>query len=381
MSLALLAPIGLAALAALALPLLLHLARRTEEQPIDFAALRWLRPNPRPRKRPRLDERLLMTVRLILLALLALWLARPVLTHEIVRTPWVAVVPGIDPARAAALVADGTRGVWLAPGFPALDTPAPTGPVPVASLVRELDTNLPADASLTVLVPPVIASADAERPHVARYVKWQVVPGRVVRAAPVPRQTIAIAVRAAPGVEGLQYLGAAADVLLPAGAAQIAPPTAPLPKTGVVIWWVTGDIPAGVRDWAVRGGRVIVPAGAVLPRGPITTVWRDKVGVPLAEAVILGRGRVVRFTRPLEPFAMPELFEASFPAALRALVAQPLSSPARAEAADYAPQRIVARPSGAAQPRDLQPWLAVALTALFAVERWLATRRRRAPAP
>ena len=381
MSLALLAPIGLAALAALALPLLLHLARRTEERPIDFAALRWLRPNPRPRKRPRLDERLLMTVRLILLALLALWLARPVLTHEIVRTPWVAVVPGIDPARAAALVADGTRAVWLAPGFPALDTPAPTGPVPVASLVRELDTNLPADASLTVLVPPVIASADAERPHVARYVKWQVVPSRVVRAAPAPRQTLAMVVRAAPGVEGLQYLRAAADMLLPAGAAQIAPPTAPLPKTGVVIWWVTGDIPAGVRDWAVRGGRVIVPAGAVLPSGPITTVWRDKVGIPLAEAVILGRGRVVRFTRPLEPFAMPELFEASFPAALRALVVSPLSPPTRVEAADYAPQRIVAKPSGAAQPRDLRPRLAVALAALFAVERWLATRRRRAPAP
>ena len=98
MNFALLAPIGLAALAALALPLLIHLARRTEEQPTDFAALRWLRANPRPRKRPRLDERLLMAARLVLLALLALWLAHPVLTQATARTPVVAVAPGVDPA-------------------------------------------------------------------------------------------------------------------------------------------------------------------------------------------------------------------------------------------------------------------------------------------
>ena len=47
MTATLLAPAGLLALAALAAPLLIHLAKRTQQRPTDFAALRWLRPKPR----------------------------------------------------------------------------------------------------------------------------------------------------------------------------------------------------------------------------------------------------------------------------------------------------------------------------------------------
>ena len=70
-------PAGLAALAALLLPLLIHLARRDQQQLIDFAALRWLAAKPRPRHRIRFDEWPLLLVRLLLLALLAGLLARP----------------------------------------------------------------------------------------------------------------------------------------------------------------------------------------------------------------------------------------------------------------------------------------------------------------
>ena len=49
----LLLPLGLAALGTILVPLLLHLARRTEQRPTDFAALRWLRQKPRPRHRPK----------------------------------------------------------------------------------------------------------------------------------------------------------------------------------------------------------------------------------------------------------------------------------------------------------------------------------------
>ena len=64
MSLAFLLPAGLAALAALVVPLLLHLARRHEQTPTDFAALRWLRQKPKPRHRIRFDEWPLLLVRL-----------------------------------------------------------------------------------------------------------------------------------------------------------------------------------------------------------------------------------------------------------------------------------------------------------------------------
>ena len=63
MSLAWLYPAGFAALATLLLPLLIHLARRDQQAPLDFAALRWLRNDPRPRRRLRFDERLLLVLR------------------------------------------------------------------------------------------------------------------------------------------------------------------------------------------------------------------------------------------------------------------------------------------------------------------------------
>ncbi|MGQ3469536.1 BatA domain-containing protein, partial [Xanthomonas campestris] len=75
----LLFPAGLAALAALVLPLLIHLARRSGHRPTDFAALRWVRALPRPRHRVRFDEWPLLLVRLVLLAAPAVLLAGPAL--------------------------------------------------------------------------------------------------------------------------------------------------------------------------------------------------------------------------------------------------------------------------------------------------------------
>ena len=53
MAMGLLFPAALAALVALIVPLVIHIARRSEQQPTNFAALRWLRQKPRPRSRPQ----------------------------------------------------------------------------------------------------------------------------------------------------------------------------------------------------------------------------------------------------------------------------------------------------------------------------------------
>ncbi|MBC7991570.1 MAG: BatA domain-containing protein, partial [Luteimonas sp.] len=71
MTLSLLLPIGLAALAALLLPLLVHLARRSEQRLVPFAALRWLQAKPQPRRKRRFEEHWLLLLRLLLLAALA----------------------------------------------------------------------------------------------------------------------------------------------------------------------------------------------------------------------------------------------------------------------------------------------------------------------
>ena len=142
MNLVWLFPAGLTALAALLLPLLIHLARRDEQQRIDFAALRWLSARPRPRRRIRFDEWPLLLVRLLLLALLAVLLARPALHGIEDETPRVAVAPGVDATAARnALASDKAQWLWLAPGFPAFDMPPPRPAQPLASLLRELDAT------------------------------------------------------------------------------------------------------------------------------------------------------------------------------------------------------------------------------------------------
>ena len=93
---ALLAPAALGALLAVLVPLAIHIARRPEPQTIDFAALRWLNPNPKPVQRLRVDERLLLAVRIALMVTAVLALAEPVLRPTGDGRPVVAVSPAAD---------------------------------------------------------------------------------------------------------------------------------------------------------------------------------------------------------------------------------------------------------------------------------------------
>ncbi|MFC3714063.1 BatA domain-containing protein [Sphingoaurantiacus capsulatus] len=372
--LAFLLPAALFALAALALPALVHLARRSEATLTEFAALRWLDRRPKPRQRLRFDEWPLLLVRLLLIALAALWLARPVLRDTADATPWVAVVPGVDVS--GLTLADDAERRWLAPGFPPLTaTPPPAGSV--ASLVRQLDAELPAGAPLTVVVPERLAGLDSERLRLTREVEWVVRAGTMqaatVAAAPPP----SLAVRYAAGeANTLRYLRAAAvawqapDQPLRYAAASA---DAPLPaRSEVLVWLVPGDLPAAVHSWVKAGGTALI--------GMSTNV--DMAGGTrgdIATEVSRGRGRLLQLTQPLAPAAMPALLEPDFPQRLRALLADAPPPPTQAFAADVAPLRGA---SGYVPPaREVQPWLALLIAALLIVERWMATRRTRRVAP
>src|SRR5205823_4551970 len=75
-----LAPLYLAGLAALSLPLILHLVRRTPRGRQEFSSLMFLLPSPpRLTRRSRLDQIVLLLLRLAALALLAFAFARPFL--------------------------------------------------------------------------------------------------------------------------------------------------------------------------------------------------------------------------------------------------------------------------------------------------------------
>jgi hypothetical protein len=401
MSLALLLPAGLAALAALLLPLLIHLARRSEQRVTDFAALRWLAPKARPRRKRRFDERLLLCVRLLLLAAIALLLARPVLFGRPDATPWIVAAPGVPASAIRDLAGDddgGARLRWLAPGFPGLDRPPPSKAAPIASLLRQLDTTVPAGAPLTVLVPPVLDGADAQRPVLGRRVDWRVVaategeaadkadPGKA--SASSATSSPRLVVRHAPDAPGIRYLRAA-GIAWQTGektghddaSTDIAEVAQPLPQGATSLAWLApGPLPGAIRDWIRAGGHALLSKDAQAPElAQAAMLWRDEEGEPLARGAAFGRGRIMQLTRPLAPSAMPQLLGADFPRRLRTLFDDPPPAPARVDAREYAP--TTGAPPRPESPRPLSPWLVALVAALFALERWLASGPRREGAP
>ena len=350
-------PLGLAALASVLLPLLIHLARRTEQRPTDFAALRWLRQKPRPRHRPRFDERLLLAVRMLLLVALAVVIAQPMRIAAGATEPVVAVAPG-----AVVPAATGARRIWLAPGFPPIDARPPEGPAATGSLIRQLDAELPPGAPLTIVVPRIVDGADAERPRVSRPVAWQI--AGEGRAPGPPTSTPRPILESGPATPGMRYVAVALRAL----------GTGPTTPGAPLIRLASGPLPPGLVRQIEAGRTVLVAATATVPAAPAETVWRDSDGTPLVEAQALGRGRLLQFRRPLTPQAMPALLEPGFPTRLAELFAAD-PEPARVAADAYRPQPGAASPVEPSRP--LWPWLAVMVTGLFVVERWIATRASR----
>jgi hypothetical protein len=373
----LLAPLGLAALAALIVPLLIHLRRRTEEVPVDFAALRWLDPRPKPRRKLRFDELLLLALRMLLVALLALLLAQPAVIGWEEERPRTLVAPGVDPAAARAMAGPDADVRWIAPGFPALDGAAPTESAQTASLIREFDSELPPGVPLAVIVPQVMGGADAAPLRLTREVKWRIVGGAEPAEKPTPLVSPALAVRYAAGAEGpVRYLRAASQAWSEQPRFAASTDSELPPRDHVLVWLMPGRVPPKVTDWVSAGGTAVLgdAAQAIMPDSTVA-LWRDALGNTLVEGAPMGAGRLLRFTRPLVPSAMPELLEADFAARFRDLITPPAPPPARVAAAAFMPSAGIA-PFPLA-PRELSSWLCVLIALIFLAERALATRPRR----
>ncbi|MBB6227498.1 hypothetical protein FHS79_001664 [Polymorphobacter multimanifer] len=367
-------PLGLLGLLAVVLPLAIHLARRSDADIIDFAALRWLRAAPRPRAQIRFDEVPLLLLRLLLVVLLALLLAQPIWRGWTDRRPVLVVFPGADlvEARAALASAGDARALWLTPGFPDFGEIAPPAG-PVSSLVRELDSTLAAQVPLTILVPGVLQGVDAELPRLSRPVQVRILEGAMPALA-APVEKLAFAARGPATDPGLRWLRAAATGL---GAGfDLQPADAPMPpQSSILLWLGSGTPPDPITNWVASGGTALVMAQTQIPAG--TTVWRDAQG-PIAEASPLGRGRLIRFVRPLTPAALPALLEPDFPQALAALL-QPPPEPARVSAEGWQPR--TGGPAPVLAGLDLSGWLGLAIALGWLIERWVATRSRRAARP
>jgi hypothetical protein len=374
-----LAPAGFGALAALALPLLIHWLRRSDRRVLSFAALQYLREQPHPREERTWHERVLLLLRLALLATLALLLAWPVwrsaATPPAPPASWVIVAPGIDATAAHAAIGELPRAEWrwLAPG------------AGFSSALRELDATLPPGAAVTVLVPEELAGLDAERLRLTHAVRWRAVPGGSPAVAAAARPALTLAVRYdRAGAAELGVIRAVAAAWAAAGepaTVDYATSEAPLPPASAWLVWLAGPLPPRVDAWLRAGGRALASrqadgggAGGGGAGGGGPGGGADGVAAPLFRERQIGRGTLLSSSAALVPDALPAVRTARFPEELRARLSRPSEPPDRAPAASVVPS--VSDERVAAPGRPLDTAFAFAAALLFLVERVSATRRR-----
>ncbi|MCK9194742.1 MAG: BatA domain-containing protein [Nevskia sp.] len=378
-----LSPAGLFALAALSLPLLIHLIRRPQRQLRDFAALRWLAERNRPREKLRWHERLLLLLRLLLLAVLAALLALPAWRASPLPagTAWVLVTPGVDAETAQRSVdLPAAEWHWLAPGFPQLIAaaePPPAAPE-FASLIRELDQQLPPTTAVTIIVPAVLSGLDGGRLRLQRNVDWRVLPGVADNDAETELHA-PLRVQARADADGSSEFAVAAALAQAWQAAgrdasyDTAAAEAPVPVGTGIVFCFCAVLPNVLERWVADGGT------ALLTRQPADSgepVRVDDGGAIWLRRRPLGHGRVFSVSAALTPQTLPPLLTPDFPAQLwRAL--QTEAQPDRAPAAAVAPQKQDAASPGPLRP--LEQGLALLAALLFAAERLWAVRRRRVP--
>lgn len=383
MSLVLLLPAGLLALASLLLPLLIHLSRRPEHHVISFAAMRWLRPSEKPRRRLRFEDLPLMFARLALVALLALLLAKPLLMGEWrSAVHWVLLDSRIDSAQARAQASDpDARLRWLLPGFPAVESASvKPSDVPFSSLLREFDDDMASTDRLTVVVPNIVEGLDAQSLDLHHDVDWRIVPSSPPPSALMPEpRSRKVALRHAGGDSpALRYLRAtvAAWKESEGSSWQIDDQRNDVSIAAGTQWliWLDAPLPEAVKSWVSQGGRVLVVGDAPSAALPI---WRNQDGKVIATEVRQGKGRIIQMLAQFSPQDLPALLDADFPERVKGLLedSEPRSF------SDYAENT---RPHQSAGPNhalrtSLDPLLIALAAAMFLFERMLASRRRRSP--
>lgn len=386
MNLSLLLPAALLALSALLIPLVIHLSRRSEQKPTDFAALRWISAQLRPRRKLVFQEIPLLLLRLLLLMAIVFFLAKPVSMQASSPRHWVAVVLGSDTNAAKNLPSqDKSQWHWLSPGFPDYKKiPAPSNDS-ISSLLRELDAKLPANTALTVLVPEQLSGLDGERIRLSRKVDWKIVPGKMPTTSNTEKHAAlrpAIRHDEKHAAEAIYFRAAFAtwqedktanvkDVLDVAGV------SSPIKNDrNVLVWLSAGELPIDISAWVNKGGTLLLSKDSKLEEiDSGVSVWRNDKGKVLLMAAPLGQGRVLQWQQDLKPEAMPELLDADFPSRLKLLLQAKPSEPTRAFANSQTP--LTGAPHGMEAPQSLQIWLALLIALLFLMERWLANAPRR----
>lgn len=379
------APVWLAALGALAVPLAIHLWSHRARRPIRVGSIRLLSGiPPAARRAVRLRDPWLLALRLALLAALALSLADPywarrgprARTWALLSTEALADRTLIDSLRGAGaelrLLEDGSR--QMADGRDDGRWQMADGRMRnYWSLLAEADRLAPPGTRFLVAAPLVIDRFRGTRPAISAPVTWREVPAVAARVAPAaaapPRRVVILADAAhrddARYVEAAiraaaQATGLAADVTRgsPADAGALAP------RADWIVWLAATGAP---------------PAAP----GPAAPVWSDANGAPLLSVARDDHVLVFRLNAPITP---ERALGPEFIAAMAALWVGPVPGPAaiapRITPAQATPAAAAAPPPrttpAGAVPLAAPLWALAALA--LAVDRWLAFRRPRVSA-
>jgi hypothetical protein len=239
-------PLFLVGLAAVALPIVLHLFRRRTEAVVDFPAVRLLKKAPvEQQRRRRLRELILLALRVSALILLALAFARPYLPTTVASVPVPVTVVALDISLSMSAPGQWERARQLARQA-VQDAPA----LHSVALVTFAD-------AATIVVPPttdrggVIAAIDQSQPG-ANGTRYRTALARAAETISSGQGTITV-------VTDLQQAGweASDEGAVPEGievnVAEVAPPA-----NNIAVTTVRRDgnaILAGVHNFGLRGAR------------------------------------------------------------------------------------------------------------------------------
>ncbi|HTY50327.1 MAG TPA: BatA domain-containing protein [Steroidobacteraceae bacterium] len=293
------APLWLLGLLTVALPLYLHLLRRSSSRPQPFASLMLFEPHqPGTERRRRLRYPLLLSLRLALLALLALAFAGPYVRGRLLAVP---------PDRLLVLVIDDSASMAARSGAGTRLQQAQRAALAVARSRRGGDRVqvLALDSRVHVLTQPlgdtgaVAAAVDAVTPTDARgsFALLGAVPGALARDAHTPVEIHLFS--------DLQATGMPADLSelqLPPGVRLVLHPVG-----GAAPNWTVESVDAPAQVWDPRPARIqAVIAGFGTPAATRTaTLFIDGRQAGRAQVAVPAGGRsVASFTAVAIPFGL-----------------------------------------------------------------------------
>ena len=294
-----LSPEWLGLLPVLAVPIVVHLFRRKAVQEITFAAAHWLQQKPnRSLRRLQLRERVLLCLRLMLLALLVVMLAAPQVQQSIAgSTPTLLVDPRVSSQQLQAFLAASrpfSRIQWLELSPRPVSEKRPTAP----NLWRALSglAEYPAYRRAHILLAAAKNPSGFEALRVSPHWQWHAVE---------PENKLGL-----PSAPTLALLGSAPVWLEPA-LQQVSATTQPelslrwidgtespdastLDATRIdwLIYNTAGELPPQVRDFVTSGGLLITDQRVSNAANMEFQVLPER---PQVEAAALGRGSWLRY--------------------------------------------------------------------------------------